>query len=415
MMIATTAGGAFMYAVHKVAKQIPDGEYSLFLALLQVITLLGVPGIGLQTVFAQQAAAAFQDYHVRELAGVFRGALRAIFFIWLAVAAGVVVFHHAIMTALKMTNPAALVITVVIGLIAMAFPMVNGMLQGRQNFLWLGWTSIINGVGRFLCMCVIVLFLGGKAAGAMVAVFLGMLTVVIIGIWQNLDIWKVEPAPVDWRRWLARLVPLTVGLGASIFMLSADMIFAKIFFDKKQTDYYGAAGMIGRALVFFTQPLAAVMFPKIVQSAARAEKTNVLAQALGVTALAGGAAALGCTLFPTLPLRVVYDKDFLTVAGPLVPWFAWCMLPLTLSTILINALLGRAQYKAVPWLALVAVAYGLTLYFRHESFEQVIQTLGCFSTLMLAVCAWFTWGPGNTSNSPATGTLASNGPAARRD
>src|SRR5205823_8869020 len=99
--------------------------------------------------------------------------------------------------------------------------------------------------------------------------------------------------------------------------------------------------------VYFTQPLAAVMFPKIVQSAARAEKTDVLAHALGVTALAGGAAAIGCTVFPSLPLRIVYDKSFLEVATPLVPWFAWCMLPLTLATVLINALLARAQYRAV--------------------------------------------------------------------
>jgi O-antigen/teichoic acid export membrane protein len=403
MMIATTTSGAFMYGLHKVAKQIPGGEYSLFLALLQIVTLMGVPGIGLQNIFAQQAAAAFEDYHVRELAGVFRGALRAILLIWLAVAIGVVVFHSAIMTALKMTNPAALVMTVVISLIAMAFPMINGLLQGRQNFLWLGWTSIINGVGRFLCMCVVVLLFGGRAAGAMVAVFLGMLACVVIGVWQNRDIWRIEPAPVAWDRWLARLIPLTVGFGAASFMLSADMIFVKVFFDKEQTDYYGAAGMIGRALVFFIQPLAAVMFPKIVQSAARAEKTSVLAQALGVTALAAGAAALGCTLFPTLPLRVVYDESWLKVAGPLVPWFAWSMLPLTLSTVLINALLGRAQYKVVPWLALVAAGYGMALYFRHDTFETVIQTLGIFSTLMLAVCAWFTWGPGKPSasaNSP---------------
>jgi hypothetical protein len=38
------------------------------------------------------------------------------------------------------------------------------------------------------------------------------------------------------------------------------------------------------------------------------------------------------------------------------------------------------------------VALFLELHFGHGTFNTVIQTLGIFSTLMLAVCAWFTWG-----------------------
>ena len=128
-----------------------------------------------------------------------------------------------------------------------------------------------RGVLLFAAMCVIVLLLGGLAAGAMVAVFAGTMATVVIGVWHTRRYWKVKPEPVVWRAWLKRVVPLTLGLGASTFMLSADMIFVQHFFDT-QTAFYAAAGMIGRALVFFTQPMAAVMFPKIVQSAARAEK-----------------------------------------------------------------------------------------------------------------------------------------------
>jgi len=46
----------------------------------------------------------------------------------------------------------------------------------------------------------------------------------------------------------------------------------------------------------------------------------------------------------------------------------------------------------VPWLVLVAAGYGTTLYLRHETFTQVIQTIGIFGLVLLAVCAWFTWG-----------------------
>jgi O-antigen/teichoic acid export membrane protein len=396
MMIATVAGGVFMYAVHMAAKQMPKVEYGVFITLLNVVTLMGIPAIGLQTIFAQQSAAALTPEDQRSLAGVFRSVLRAIFLIWLVMAAVVFVFRHQVLEHLKISNPAALLITVVIALAAMWFPIMMGLLQGRQNFLWLGWASIFNGVGRFIGVCIAVLLLGAYAAGAMTGVLVGLMTAVVIGAWHNRDYWHIDPKPMAWNAWLRRVVPLTLGLGASMFMLSADMIFVQSFFSEKQTAFYGAAGMIGRALVFFTQPLTAVMFPKVVQSAARAEKTDVLAQALAVTALAGGAAAIGCTIFPSLPLRIVYDASFLKEASPLVPWFAWCMLPLTLSNVLINGLLARAQFRAVPWLAVVALGYGVALYFRHDSFPMVIRTLGFFGILLLAVCAWFTWGPKST-------------------
>jgi hypothetical protein len=42
-------------------------------------------------------------------------------------------------------------------------------------------------------------------------------------------------------------------------------------------------------------------------------------------------------------------------------------------------------------MALLAVAYGVTLSFVHGSFVQVLQLLGAFNLALLAVCAWFTY------------------------
>src|SRR6478609_8804412 len=73
LMIATTAGGALMFAVHSIAQRMPKEEYGVFTTLLQIISLMGIPAVGLQSVFAQQAAASLNPGHERELAGVFRG------------------------------------------------------------------------------------------------------------------------------------------------------------------------------------------------------------------------------------------------------------------------------------------------------------------------------------------------------
>ena len=402
LMIAATLSGALLYAVHfVVSREIPKSEYGVFTTLLQVVSLMGIPAVGLQSVFAQQQAAAITDEQQRVVASEFRAVWLAIFFIWLAMAMAAGVFWQQTLAGLKIENSTALAVTFLIGLAAMWMPMVMGMLQGRQDFFWLGWTNILNGAGRFVLVCLIVLVFHGWAAGAMSAVFLGMAALIVVGGWQIRSVWKIKTTPVKWKNWLRRIIPLTLGLGAATFMLSADMIFTQSFFPREQTGYYAAAGTIGRALVFFTQPLTLVMFPKLARSAATGEKSHALEMALGATMLAGGAAAIACTFLPWLPLLIVNGRSFL-VAAPLVTWFAWCMLPLTLSMVLINSLMARSKFSAVPWLVLVAVGYGVALAVvgQHAGkltdtlagLRMMIQTLGVFNLIMFGICAWFSFG-----------------------
>ncbi|MGH8024441.1 MAG: hypothetical protein ACRED1_12715, partial [Limisphaerales bacterium] len=273
-------------------------------------------------------------------------------------------------------------------------------LQGRQNFLWLGWMTMFNGAGRLASVCVIVLIFHGWAAGSMGAVMVGMMVLMVIGVWQARDVWSIKSIRVNWGNWLNRVVPLTLGVGAGNFMLSADMLFTQKYFPAHETGFYAAAGMIGRALVFLTQPLVIVMFPKLARAAATGEKSHALALTLGTTVFFCGCAALAATILPWLPLRIMYPHPYL-VAAPLVPWFAWAFLPLTLSQVMINSLMARMRFLAVPFLVLVAASYGfaLTVVGRHcggaadtmAGFRSMIQTIGVFNLVMFGVCALFTW------------------------
>jgi O-antigen/teichoic acid export membrane protein len=390
MVIASTVSGGLMYAAHIPAQQMPPAEYGVFVTLLQVLNLMAIPAVGLQLTFVQQSVAAVDAARRAELTGTMRALLRGTFLLWLVLVAGALIFQRSILADYKVANPAALWITLVLGLASLWSPIILGTLQGRQNFLWLGWAAMLNGLTRLTTIAIIVLILGGYAAGAMTGALLGMLAAMMIAVWHTRDLWRGPAAAFAWLPWLRRITPLTLGFGAVTFMISQDMIVVQRFFPKEETGYYGAAGMIGRAIFFFTAPMTAVLFPKVVQSALRAEKSSVLAQAFGATALLGGVAALGCTLFPELPLQIIYQPSFLKVA-PLVPLFAWCMLPLTLSSVLVNNLLARERFAVVPWLIAVAAGYSLALRYRHDTFETVIQTLGMFGSLLLVICLFFTW------------------------
>jgi O-antigen/teichoic acid export membrane protein len=391
MIFATAAGGACMFAVHPFSKKIPESEYGVFGTMLAVLNCMTIPSLGLRMIFAQQAAAAITDEQKRKLTGTTRGVLLGTFGIWLLFAAIVMTFHRVILDRWQISNPTALWLMLVVGLCAIWSPVFSGILQGQQNFLWLGWASILEAMGRLAGVAVIVLIFQGYAAGMVVGILLGMSISSSIAVWHTRTAWRGPSAPFEWRPWLARVVPITLGFGSFQFMYGADPLFVQAYFDKNQTAFYIAAGTLSRALVQFTGAIVAVMYPKIVRSVARAEKTDVMTLTLITTAVLGALGAVGLTLVAPWVLRLVYKEAYLAGTLPLLPWFAWSMVPLALANVLVNNLLAREQFRIVPWLVAIAAAYGFALTQFHGSFLTVIKTIGVFSLGFLGVGVWFTW------------------------
>jgi len=390
LLIASNLGGALMWLVHTVARRMPADEYSVMTTLLQSLIFLGSIGVAVQSVFAQQAAAAVTEEAQRHLrAAVWRVAV-AVFVVWLAGAFLTWAYSSKLLADYRIANPAALWMAAVFALLQLWLPISTGLLQGRQDFLWLGWTGIINGGVRLAAVVLIVVVLGGQAAGGLAGAIFGMTVVLAITIWRSRAVWMGARSDFDWSEWLRAVLPLAAGIAAVSFALTADVMFVRRNFSGEESGFYNAAGMVGRALAAFTAPLTAVMFPKIAAAAARSEKSDAMVYALGATALLGVGAAVFFTLFPELPIRVIQGEKYLP-AAKLIPKLSWCILPVTLGTVLVSSLLAHRRFVIVPWLLGVALAYVGALMWFGTSLERVIYTLGACGLLVLTISAWFTW------------------------
>ncbi len=404
MVIATVAGGMFMTVVHTVAAhKMESNEYSAFYSLLRFFVWLGIPAAGLQNVFAQQTAAALTAEKVHALAGTTRTILRLMFILWLVIAAFIVIAHRDILAVLKISNPAALWFAIVVGLTTFWVPILKGILQGKHHFAGFGWMQIIDGVLRFSVVAVLLIFFGGQAASGMAACVFSQLATLSLGFWLTKDIWTGEGTKIKWGPWLSRVIPLTFGLGAVLFMTATDALFVQKTFSSESRQFYMGANLTGFAIMMFVSPIAMVMFPRVVRSKAKSETTDAMMLTFLLTAAVGIMAALACTVMPTLPLRIIYaGSPKMLAAAPLVPWFAFALLPLTLSNVLITNLLAHERYKVVPFAVAIAVGYLVTLFAlsdrllqmpeQMQAFSMVVKLLGLFSLALMVVCAWFTWG-----------------------
>jgi O-antigen/teichoic acid export membrane protein len=389
LMIANFASGGLMWAVHFLNKAIGPAEYGLFVTLVGLA--MCIPTAPLQMVMAQQTAKALATDRRGELAGITRLFWLGTVALWLVGVAVALILQDQILAGWKMSHPAGLWVTMLCLLFALWMPLFQGVLQGQQNFLWLGWSAMSQAIGRLGVASLAVLVFGGLAGGMMVGVLAGMIATDLIAIWQTRALWGVPARPFEWRSLLRQVVPLMIGASVVQFLFMADILFVRAFFPSVQVGYYDSAGVFSRALMWLVLPLATVMFPRIVHSSVRAEKTNILGLVLGATALLSIAGAIGLSLLGPFLVRMVYQGEYVAVASALLPWYAGAMVPLSLANVLINALLARSCFRILPWLGALAVGYMLALWRFHDTLQMVLQTMGAVDLLLLALCAWFTW------------------------
>ena len=391
LMVANIAGGFLMYAVHLLNKALPPGQYGSFGAFLTVVMLL--PTIPLQMIVTQQTAKALAMDRRGELSALLRFAWAGTTVVWGLGAAVLLVWQKDILAALNMTDSVGLWVTAFVVLLSLWMPVFWGALQGAQNFLWLGWSMLSNGIGRITVSAVAVLVFHAYAAGMMGGVLVGVILAVVIGAWVTRRLWLAPSKPFDWPGLLRQVAPLLLGFLGFQILFTADTLFVKHYFAGGIVDFYLSAGTMSRALMWLVLPLATVMFPRLVHSAAKAQKTDLLGVVLLGTTILAVVGALGLNLVGPWVVKLAYSQQYVQVAVSILPWYAGAMIPLALANVLLNHLLARPASKLGLAICVIVLALGymVALTRFHDSLVTVLKTLGVFNLALLALCALFTW------------------------
>lgn len=410
LILATMAGGVGMFLVQVVAIEwLRPQEYGLMNTLFQTLNLAMIPALGLQTVFAQQAASALKEEDNYQTIVAARHVLFALLILWGLAAIYLFVSQDYWMHELKSNIALPLWLTLGAALPQLCLPVWLGILQGREQFLWLGNAIISNGMMRLLAAIVLVGILGFGVSGAVASALAGFAFAVAICFWKIPNSGRKQNISFDWGKWLKKIIPLTLGLGSSTFFLGYDMIVVRMKFEEAMSGYYGAAGLCGRGLVIFTIPIAQVMFPKVVKLSSSRDGANkvvwlsfvstgalALLACLGIWLVAiiieksiSGDISLGSQILSQLNQEQLGKLEYIS---QLAPSFALAMTPLCLANVLINNLIAKKDYSHLWLLISVTMSYGVTLmYWTPDSLSLVITMIGFFSCLLLVSAAFSLW------------------------
>ncbi len=358
-------------------------EYGFLNSLLAVFVVLSVPLATVPMVLARRTAeyAAKKDFsRIRSLFGL---AYRRI---GLAGLLGLIAFTLGARFMADYLHSPSVAPVLILGLCAassFAVPINTAVLQGLQDYKWLGINAGLAGpVKFFLCVALVLAGFGvnGVLAG-MVLTNLALWLLAYVPIRRHLLRGAVGAGHVVHQLSFARVLPVfTANLGFAV-LSQADMVLVARYFPAREAGMYASAAILGRSVMYVPGAFVQALFPMVSEHhALNRDSRHLLLKALGATlALSGSGAAL-FFFFPKLILGAFFGARY-AEAAPVLRYFGLAMLPMAFLLVLMNYSIAKGE-KWFPYaMVLGALLEVVFIRLHHESLQKVvfvIMTVGLF-------------------------------------
>ena len=259
-----------------------------------------------------------------------------------------------------------------------------------------GWMAVSSN-GWTLIRLIVAIPLVWKIACTEVALAAHLFGVLIC-IWVGIRaLCRTLPNPEPTGQPLDRIGGYFFGSLSALFfysiLMNADIVMVKIFFpDEVAYGSYAQASVIGRTIVFLSQPIAGALFPKVVaREGLSKESLSALLRALALSILLVGGIAGIFSLFPQLPLGILFGEfqpsEELTHT---VRWVIWAMTPLSLVFLTMNFELAQNRFASLVPLGIFATIFvaGFSVYHPTPvwaAFWLLFAALGTLLTLVILI------------------------------
>lgn len=295
--------------------------------------------------------------------------------IWLGVFTGVLAFllSSPINKFLNITRPD---IIYLLGPLLFLFILLNvyrSVLQGLLSFGKYA-VSLLVEVGIKILLAIVLILLGYKLFGAMVAIVVGAFGALILTRLFLSDHFKggrgkmPNPSPL-----IRYSLPTFVQGLALTSMYSTDLILVKHFFSPEEAGIYASLAILGRIVFFGVSPVANVMFPLVARRHSHGEPYHQIFYLSILVILAVASPVILLYVFaPWIPMGMLYGSEFLPGA-PLLWWFGLFMGLLALAMLFVQFYLSIGKTKIVSLFVLTALLQTVLIWLIHPSLLAVIQ------------------------------------------
>jgi O-antigen/teichoic acid export membrane protein len=373
-----------------VSRNLGPQDYGLFAALFGIIYFASSLSNAIRTSIAKLVAGIDREYQNANsmLASIISYMLLFVLFLYLVfgfTSRWIQLYVHS-------ESILPIILTGFAILASLLLSITQGIFQGRQRFLWLSNTSLIQAGGRLAIIPVVLIFnlgvsgiLGAVGLVSLLCSFIGVL-VIRPTIWDRFR-------SLPYRTVTSILFPSAVGFLVLSIPTSLDLVIVRNLFPDEQSGIYAGTSLLGRIVLFASSGVAVVVFPKMARDWQLGRSIRRwLYAGLGLTILLSGGICLLFTLFPTFSISIILGSEY-TAVNELLPIYTLAMFLFALVIIFVHYFLATGQAYLIYGLVLPHVCLEISLiYTFHQGLMDVIwiilgtnTSLVILSTLLTAL------------------------------
>jgi len=359
------------------ARMLTPSDYGILATLFSIIYVMGVFSEPVQTIIAKYSSRERNAGKLKNLTSrSVRKGLKISFLIFIAY----LIIAIALSALLKIPY---LLVSITGLMIFSAFlpPVTRGVMQGRKFFKTLGTNLFLEGIIK-LALAIILVLIGWKVYGAMVAAIVGSLIAFIFSLISLKEILKSKERKMNVKGIYSYSWPVFVVLLSILAFFSLDIIIARIVFDAASAGYYAIASVLAKIIFLGTQPISKALFP--ISAEQKTKKNHLLINAVLILFVCILIALLIFYFFPSILIKIFAGRIILE-SQSIIFYLALAMSILSFTNLLLlyKLSLGKTRNYLV-YLIFPAIEIALLFFFSHNLIE--------YSIALITASAIFLWG-----------------------
>lgn len=370
---------AQLYTAHRLSPQ----DFATFNSLIAIFIIFSSPLNTLQTAITKYSAEFLAHNQLNKIKALFSGFMQIAGLFAIGVFLLFYLFSSTIAAKFSISClPCIYILGIMVALSALV-PVLTGVMQGLELFLWFSAVAVSAGVAR-LALTVLFINAGLNITGAMDAVLASVIITVFLSGFPiaKYFTFKLDKAQINFREIFFYIFPIALSTICFMGLVNMDMILVKVFFLPFDSGIYALSQMVGKIFLFLPMAISIVMFPRTSGLKARNQDTGAtFKRSLLYGAMLCVLAGLFYNLFPSLVLKVLTGKAFpeSVLLGRL---FSISMTFFTLGYIFIAYFLSVKDLRFIRPLSLFTVLQFLAIIILHPTLVAV-QLILCANAILL--------------------------------
>lgn len=363
-------------------------DYGVLISVISLSTLIGIPVGAITPMIINFAGARIAKGDYGSVKAFFLKIIKPLLVVSFVIFFCSIVFARYIGSFFQIVDQTIIIIAGITVALAYVGVVSNGLLQAKLAFKFISFINVLSMTAK-LFIGVLLVFMGFRVVGAMLAFFISGLIPLALGFIYLKSIFLSKTANLhrlSFKNISSYGIPSSLAVLGMTSLISTDILLVKHFFDPLQAGIYSGLSLVGKVIFFFTAPIGSVMFPLIIRKHAKNESYNdIFKMAIVMVFVPSAVIAVFYFLYPSFAISFFIKNEAYLAASHLLGLFGLFIVIYSLISLFVYYFLSIKKTNVYIPVIFAAIGQVFLIVFFHAALFAVVVISFIVALILLAV------------------------------